>query len=82
VGSNRSFYSNATVDTLLDEARVETDPVARKAIYARAQQVLWNDAAWLYLYYEGQLNAQRAVAKGLIHHTREVILAHQAWLDR
>ncbi|MCR4392677.1 MAG: glutathione ABC transporter substrate-binding protein [Candidatus Acetothermia bacterium] len=81
VGSNRSFYSNPTVDSLLELGRVEPDPVSRKAIYASVLNVLWEDAGWLFLHYEGQINAQRTVAKGLVHHPREYILAHQAWLD-
>ncbi len=82
VGSNRSFYSNPVVDNLLDQARVETNPATRLAIYADLLRVLWEDAGWLFLHYEGQINAQRTVAKGLIHHPREYILAHRAWLDQ
>ena len=80
--SNRSFYSNPTVDALLELGRVAPDPVSRKAIYARIQKILWNDAAWLFLHWEGQINAQGAVARGLIHHPLELVLAHRAWLDR
>ncbi len=82
VGSNRSFYSNPVVDNLLDQARVETNPATRLAIYADLIRVLWEDAGWLFLHYEAQINAQRTVAKGLIHHPREYILAHRAWLDQ
>ena len=81
-GSNRSFYSNATVDALLEAGRVEPQPATREGIYADALKVLWEDAGWLFLHYEGQLNAQRTVAKDLIHHPREYILAHKAWLDQ
>jgi len=81
-GSNRSFYSNPMVDTLLELGRVAPDPVSRKAIYARVLKVLWEDAGWLFLHYEGQINAQRTVAKGLVHEARELILAHRAWLDQ
>lgn len=82
VGSNRSFYSNPTVDSLLELGRVAPDPTSRKAIYAKTIETLWKDAGWLFLHYEGQLNGQRTVAKGLIHHPREYILAHKAWLDQ
>ncbi len=81
-GSNRSFYSNPTVDSLLELGRIAPDPISRKAIYASALKTLWDDAGWLFLHYEGQINAQRTVAKGLIHHPREYILAHKAWLDQ
>lgn len=81
-GSNRSFYSHPTVDALLEAARVQSDPEARKKIYAELIAFLWQDAPWLFLHYEEQLNAQRTVVKGLIHHPREYILAHKAWLDQ
>lgn len=81
-GSARSYYGNPTVDALLDAARTIADPGARKDLYARAISQIWKDAPWLFLHYEGQINAQRTIAKGLVHHPREYILAHRAWLDR
>lgn len=81
-GQNFSFYSDPTVDALLELARVDPDPVSRRATYASVINYLWNDAPWLFLHYEGQLNAQRTVAKDLIHHPREYILVHKAWLDQ
>jgi len=81
-GFNRSFYSNPTVDALLDLGRVTSDVEARKAIYADAIAYIWQDAPWLWLHYEGQINAQSTTAKGLIHHVREIIIADRAWLDR
>ncbi|MCS7240763.1 MAG: glutathione ABC transporter substrate-binding protein [Candidatus Bipolaricaulota bacterium] len=79
--SNRSFYSNPVVDALLEKGRVTPDPEARKAIYAEAIKVLWEDAPWIFLHYEVQINAQSTKVKGLIHHPREYILAHRAWLE-
>lgn len=82
VGSARSYYKNDTVDALLEAARTIADPGARKDLYARAMSLIWKDAPWLFLHYEGQINAQRTMAKGLVHHPREYILAHKAWIDR
>jgi peptide/nickel transport system substrate-binding protein len=79
--SNRSFYSNPVVDALLERGRVTPDPKSRKAIYAEAIRVLWEDAGWLFLHYEAQINAQSTKVKGLIHHPREYILAYRAWLE-
>jgi peptide/nickel transport system substrate-binding protein len=81
-GWNILFYGNPTVDRLLEQARVAVDPAARKDLYSQAIAQIWQDAPWLFLHYEGQINAQRTVAKGLVHHPREYILAHKAWLDR
>lgn len=79
--SNRSFYSNPEVDALLEKARVTTDTQTRKALYAEVISILWKDAGWIFLHYEGQINAQSTKVKGLLHHVREMILAHRAWLE-
>jgi len=80
-GWANTFYKNPRVDELLELGRVTVDPEVRKAIYAEAIQLIWQDAPWLYLHYEVQLNAQSTKVKGLIHHPREYILAHRAWLE-
>ncbi len=47
---NISGYSNAGVDTALDQARTVTDPAARRALYARVWQQQAADLPILYLY--------------------------------
>lgn len=80
-GSNRSFYSNSLVDDLLDEARSIGDNAMREQLYTDAMQILWNDAAWLYLHSETQLVAVRDNVKGLIIHPTERILAFNTSLE-
>ena len=46
---NRTFYANERVDELLDAARVETDPDARVALYHEAQEIIQEDAPWIFL---------------------------------
>jgi ABC-type transport system substrate-binding protein len=75
-GSNRSFYSNAMVDSLLDEARTNPDPALREQLYADAMQLIWDDAAWLFLHSETQLVAVRDNVVGLVIHPTERYLAH------
>ncbi len=82
VGSHRSFYKNTAVDAALDLARVTPAPEVREALYEVAIKGIWQDAPWLFLHAEGQINAERTEAMGLIHHPREYILAHNAWLDQ
>jgi ABC-type transport system substrate-binding protein len=50
---NWSRYSNAEVDRLLDQARTETDPRKREALYARVDRLALEDAAFLPIYYQG-----------------------------
>ena len=50
-GANRGFYSNPRVDSLIDQARRETDQNARKRLYAEVQEVLARDVPYINLWY-------------------------------
>ncbi|MFP4067721.1 MAG: glutathione ABC transporter substrate-binding protein [Spirochaetota bacterium] len=80
-GNNRGFYSNEEVDDLLDEARVETDQDRREELYAEAIEIIWDDAPWLFLHNEGQINANRTYVEGLIHHPLENLSAWDAYFE-
>ena len=54
-GPNRVGYSNPEVDKLYEEGLRETDFEKRKLIYDKLQQIVIEDAAWLYLYYNQQV---------------------------
>jgi peptide/nickel transport system substrate-binding protein len=47
---NVAGYSNREVDTLLDAAETETDQDKRKQMYTRAQQIVTDEAPWIFLY--------------------------------
>lgn len=79
-GSNRSYTDFPEVDSLLEEARVTVEPEAREEIYAEAISIIWDEAPWLFLHSEVQLNAVRHGVEGLIHHPREYISAREAYL--
>ena len=49
--NNHYGYSNPTVDDLLARGRTETDHAARVAIYHELQQVLYDDAPIIWMYY-------------------------------
>ncbi|MHA6251178.1 glutathione ABC transporter substrate-binding protein [Oceanobacillus sp. CAU 1775] len=57
VGStgNRSFLEDPELDAVLDEARKETDPAARQALYTEAQEMLVDLAPMLYLNHQEYL---------------------------
>ncbi len=71
VGNNYGFYGHDEVDELLADARVIPDVDQREAMYHEAIELLWEDAPWLFLHNEGQINAQRANVEGVIHHPLE-----------
>ena len=50
-GANRGYYSNPRVDSLLDQARVETDLPKRKAAYAEVQRILAEELPYIDLWY-------------------------------
>src|SRR5581483_4328491 len=48
---NASFYSNPTLDALLDRAHNERDPDRRIEMYREGERIVVNDAAWAFLYH-------------------------------
>jgi peptide/nickel transport system substrate-binding protein len=50
-GANRSHYSNARLDALLDDAAQSEDTARRRADYAEAQQILARDLPAINLWY-------------------------------
>ncbi len=50
-GANRSYYSNPRVDSLVDQARRESDQNTRKQLYAEIQTILAADVPSINLWY-------------------------------
>ncbi|MHC0053488.1 ABC transporter substrate-binding protein [Actibacterium sp. D379-3] len=48
-GFNSGYYSNPKVDTLLDAARVSTDQHERAKLYKEMQQIVQEDAPWVFV---------------------------------
>jgi len=46
---NSGYYSNPEVDKLIDEGRAEPDTIKRAAIYRRMQEIVFDDAPWVYV---------------------------------
>jgi peptide/nickel transport system substrate-binding protein len=63
--SNRAFYSNPRVDKLLVDARLATNASVRLDLYRQAEQLIMEDAAWLFLFYPKQVVLTRASVKGV-----------------
>ncbi len=47
---NRAGYENKEVDKLLDQAELETDQAKRREIYVKVQEMVHNDAPWVFLW--------------------------------
>ena len=48
-GFNSGYYSNPQVDSLLNEARRVTDQEERAALYRQVQEIVHEDAPWLFV---------------------------------
>ena len=46
---NSGYYSNPEVDALIDAGRTETDQAKRAVIYKKLQEVVFDDAPWVFV---------------------------------
>lgn len=65
---NRTFYSNARVDELLDLARASSDPDVRLAAYHEVQEILREEAPWIFLLFPIDVHGMRANVDGFVPH--------------
>ena len=79
---NNTNYSNPKVDSLLEEANVEADPVRRIKLYQEAEELIIEDAAWLPLWWgvEGKVLVKQRVG-GLIFPPLSVPIYQYIWID-
>ena len=54
---NFNWYSNSQVDSLVAQASQTVDAAAQKQVLAQAQQLLWDDAPYIWLYVNNNLTA-------------------------
>ena len=47
---NRNFYSNPELDAILDKAIATTNQQERRTFYEKAQEILWRDQAWVWIF--------------------------------
>lgn len=64
--SNRSFWCDARVDGLLDEARATVDPATRRSLYAEAQRIVADEAPVVPLAHVGVAVATVAGVTGFV----------------
>ncbi len=55
----RMLYSNPEVDRLLEQGMQEFDEQKMKAIYYRAEEIVWDEAPWIFLYEQPTIDAKR-----------------------
>jgi peptide/nickel transport system substrate-binding protein len=65
-GYNWGYYSNPELDALLDEAAADPDEASRMALYAKAQDLLVDDAPALYVYEKHYRLPMRDTVQGFV----------------
>lgn len=63
-GFNSGYYSNPEVDALLEKARTSTDQAERGKLYGQVQQIVHDDAPWLFVANWKQNAVTTAVVQG------------------
>jgi peptide/nickel transport system substrate-binding protein len=79
--TNDSFYANPELDGLLDAAREEPDRTRREALYRRAEQILYQDAPWIWGYHGMTTEVTQPYVKGYEPHPIWLRDYTSAWLD-
>lgn len=63
---NYSFYSNTALDKLLDEGASGTNEEVRRKAYENAQEILLQDAPWIFGYYMDVTEATTSDVQGFV----------------
>lgn len=82
VGANRTGFSNARVDELLRLGRGTTDPERQKAIYGEVQQIIWDEAPFVFLWYQKQALGVSKAVRGFEVRPDETMLFHNITIQR
>ncbi|HEY6102478.1 MAG TPA: ABC transporter substrate-binding protein [bacterium] len=62
--NNTGRHHNPAYDRLLQQARQTTDQAKRASLYVQANQILHDDAPWIFINHTNQVRAARANVKG------------------
>ncbi len=65
---NRTFYGNDEVDRLLDLGRTTADQNARLAAYREAQEIIRDDAPWIFTWTGENLAGTHKSVRGFVQH--------------
>ena len=78
---NRSFFSNPELDALLDRARRESDPIARRTLYHRADSIVRDDAPWAVVYGFRYYDVHQGYVHNYSAHPHAFLDVATVWLD-
>lgn len=81
-GSNVGWYDNSEVDTLLDQALVETDEGERDALYKQAHDMVMEDAAIVPVVHDSTPYIIAPYVKGYVHAPQNWQDFRTVWIDQ
>jgi peptide/nickel transport system substrate-binding protein len=79
-GFNSGYYSNPEVDRLLEAAQVETDPAERDRLYRAMQEIVVEDAPWVFVANWKQNAASTSALSGFDVHPSFLLRLNRAAL--
>lgn len=79
--TKRTMHANAEVDRLLVDARETFDDARVRADYRRAQEILWDECPWIWLYEQPDMLAISKELKGFTSRRDEYMLFWNASLE-
>jgi peptide/nickel transport system substrate-binding protein len=65
MGGNRGHYRNPEVDTLLDQARVESDREKRRVLFSKVQKIIAQDLPYISLWFADNVSVHRKRISGV-----------------
>ncbi|GHV26465.1 glutathione ABC transporter substrate-binding protein GsiB [Clostridia bacterium] len=63
--ANTAYWRNDEFDSLLDEARLTSDPAQLTDLYAKIQSIVWDEAPWLFLGSDQVISGQKTYVDGI-----------------
>jgi peptide/nickel transport system substrate-binding protein len=79
---NTSFYKNARVDELLEEAHHELDARARDDLYEKANAIVCDEAPWAFTHSNQWYDVWQPYVRGFRTHPVWTQQVRDVWLDR
>ena len=79
---NYTGYSNPEVDKLLDQAKSLTDFAARKKLYDKVQEILYNEGPDVVPYFKNYVSANRKEVKNYKLIPVQYVDLRETWVER
>ncbi|MBN1451480.1 MAG: hypothetical protein JW963_10735 [Anaerolineales bacterium] len=77
---NIAYYANPEVDTLIQDAQVTLDEGKRNELHAKIQEIVWNDAPWIFVVSPNQLAVGTTKIKD-VYYTQFLISLKDATIE-